>query len=380
MEQRLVTFQNERSNERSSGPGFAIGRRTFLGEAVPAEGCLVEPRYEPAQHAIVHRFDAPIAAAVSITKGLAGTLVIDLWAGSDEHRRASTPVVRVATPSVDFPSDSASTVTFVCVTGGQEGYQLLPCPYVPGGPAVLDVEGDERRLRPGLPVFQRGNLVGLTLRSRERGSVKFYPIERVARDLGLAHLEGRDWARIARRLKEETLQAQVEQVNQQAFVETNLAPGELMRAVFDSRSRSLLQFVLDQAVRRLEAREPEREPGPRMRADFVLDNAGLPRSDAVAGGTAPLFDPLLSGGHRPDPGVRGGDLHARRRELRPKDQDRTGFERRLPPRARPLRRLRGGRRAPGQAEARAARPPMRAARRRVLDRGARRGRAHRGCD
>jgi hypothetical protein len=272
-------------------PGIAVGRRTFLFESGSSLS-VVMPAVERVRQVSEHRFGGTVLA-VSVGESQTPFVGDDIWpgVGLEDIRLEDTAL----TPQVDidFPSQGAAP-TFVCVpASGGFGVELLPCPvHINASDAleVSDLDGAEPRLRSGLPVFERGRMVGIIARKDDLRVAAFaedalpaaprrariHTMVDVVRDVALEVLEARDWARLARRLRQEPSMPEIEI--------SATAPHSILAAINLSRSRVWLQFALDQSVRRLEASEPERyssEPEPQLRAELALAHSAPPGASGV---------------------------------------------------------------------------------------------------
>ncbi|WP_437708679.1 hypothetical protein WMF45_30910 [Sorangium sp. So ce448] len=282
VEQRLAAAQDSRDEP---APGIAVGRRTFLFADVLPDETVVRPRWQYFRQARCHSFGEHTWLAVSITEDArAGRFIgfgpaVDLWAGSSRPDVEAAPGARTPHVFVDFLRTSYRPA-FVCVPADGEGFELLPYPLLQrDGEAPQVINVDMRRIDAGLPVFVNGHLVGVTLpghfppqrrlaqQAQEPLDVpEFVPLRTifdVVSDLAVRLLQPRDWTRLARRLREDRLADDVTGDLTQ--------PHAVLAAIRRSGSRDLLQFALDQSIRRLEAGVPPREPSPWIRAELDIE-------------------------------------------------------------------------------------------------------------
>jgi hypothetical protein len=282
VEQRLATAHDSRDEP---APGIAVGRRTFLFANVLPDETAVRPRWAYYRQARCHSFGEHTRLAVSITEdSRAGRFigfgpVVDVWSGDSRPDVEAAPGARTPHVLVDFLRSSYRS-TFVCVPAEGEGFELLPYPLLQrDGEAPQVINVDMRRFEVGLPVFEKGHLVGVTLpgyfppqrrlaqQAQEPLDVpEFVPLRTmfdVVSDIAVRLLQPRDWARLARRLREDRLAGDVTGDLTQ--------PHAMLAAIRRSGSRDLLQFALDQSIRRLEAGVPPREPSPWIRAELDIE-------------------------------------------------------------------------------------------------------------
>jgi hypothetical protein len=283
---------------RVVGRGIAIGHRTFLIESAWENFATVRRRRGVASRGNVHRFGRQTVLVVSFEEMPENDSAVDLWDGSDlpvgGGRFLDTPDLAEGAPhmAVDFLRRAAGP-TFVCVSAKGEGFELLPCPVEGRSSEVPRVVGGDElnrpRLGPGLPVLENGRLVGLTvLTKNDDEHTPIHTIADVVRDIATELLEPRDWARIARRIREDPSLHPIEDSPEHYAEVSPEHPLALMTTFAKSRSRALLQFALDQSIRRLETRDPSRSPKPQMRAELVLDKGGRPVGSSGKGLDSPL--------------------------------------------------------------------------------------------